>query len=158
MQLATNSFHTTQHDLKLPFTGILACRKSSSGLRKRVRNYSVSARKRDIHGSSDEKGRRQGNKVDENMIVLRIRMQEMLRKEEQQNYEECKDKWMVRCKNYEWRVIEGVGLLQILLMNTRPSLVMGMAALLIYSVCTSLAVMSCYLLRFFMGVYGRNGF
>ncbi|KAL0446801.1 UNVERIFIED_CONTAM: hypothetical protein Slati_1808000 [Sesamum latifolium] len=122
-------------------------------MRKRVRKFSVSARKRD-RGSNDDKGRCQGNNVDENMIVLRIRMQEMLRKEEQQSYEESKDKWMVWCKNYEWRVIEGVGLLQILLMNTRPSLVVGMAALLMYSVCTSLAVMLCYLLHFSMGMYG----
>lgn len=106
MRLATNSFQTTQHDLKLPFPGNLTCRKSSSGRKKRVGNFSISARKRGIHGSSDGKWRRKDNNVDENMIVLRIRMQEILRKEEQQNYDESKDKngW------YGARITSGVWL------------------------------------------------
>ncbi|PIN26004.1 hypothetical protein CDL12_01283 [Handroanthus impetiginosus] len=79
--------------------------------------------------------------VDENMIVLRMRIQELKTREQENNGAARSDgrekKWY---KNYESDVYEGIGLLQMLMMNTRPSLVLGVVALLVFSASTSLAL------------------
>ncbi|KAG8382798.1 hypothetical protein BUALT_Bualt05G0114700 [Buddleja alternifolia] len=140
--MQTTSLQTLQ--LPLQFSGNFTSRISKSSPRKRD-SYSISARKRDSNNGQDKA---KGKLVDENMIVLRIRIQEMKMKEQQNNY--VQDYWM---DNYESDIFEGVGLLQILLMNSRPSLVLGMVALLMFSLSTSLAVVLCYLLDFVMGIY-----
>ncbi|KAI3453101.1 hypothetical protein Pfo_009764 [Paulownia fortunei] len=152
MKLATSlqSLH-----LSLPFSGNLMCRKS----KKRVPN-SVCARKRDANSHDKGHDHVRGRLVDENMIVLRMRIQEMKMKEEeeQQNHVTKSGKYWMEwerewCKNYESDVVEGVGFLQTWMMNSRPSMVLGMVALLIFSVSTSLAVALCYLLDFVMGLH-----
>lgn len=91
--------------------------------------------------------------VDENMVVLKMRIQEM-KIEEQENRVNDSDRWMEWkkewCKNYDSDVYELVGFLQILLMNNRPSLVVGVVALLLFSASTSLVVVLSYLLGFVM--------
>ncbi|WMV22857.1 hypothetical protein MTR67_016242 [Solanum verrucosum] len=75
------------------------------------------------------------------MIVLRKRIQDM--KMIERNYEPP-DEWMDSEKNfygnYNASICEAMGLLQYLLMNTRPRLVLGMVVLVILSVPTSTIV------------------
>ncbi|GAB4828807.1 hypothetical protein Ancab_018468 [Ancistrocladus abbreviatus] len=79
-----------------------------------------------------------GRLVDENMIVLRMRIQEM--KMIERNYEAPSD-WMAWEKQWYAKygsfVCEVTGMLQSQLMNTRPSLALGMMALITLSVPTS---------------------
>ncbi|KAJ0962756.1 hypothetical protein J5N97_027878 [Dioscorea zingiberensis] len=79
-----------------------------------------------------------GNIVDENMIILRKRIHEM--KMAERNYEPPEE-WMEWEKkyytSYESDVCEVVGVLQFMLMNTRPSLAIGMMLMLLLSLPTS---------------------
>ncbi|KAK4430286.1 hypothetical protein Salat_1329300 [Sesamum alatum] len=101
-----------------------------------------------------EKGHDDHKLVDENMIVLKMRIQEIKRKEEENQATTTPNSWMEWekqwCKNYESDVYEVVGFLQVLLMNTRPSLVLGLLALLMFSTSTSLALALRSLLGFAM--------
>ncbi|KAG8366707.1 hypothetical protein BUALT_Bualt17G0107400 [Buddleja alternifolia] len=80
--------------------------------------------------------------VDENMVVLKMRIQEMKMKEEAVRAPAPSDHWMnwekEWYKNYDSDVYEAVGLLQSLMMNSRPSLVIGIVALLMLSSSLSL--------------------
>ncbi|GFQ06894.1 hypothetical protein PHJA_002833400 [Phtheirospermum japonicum] len=91
--------------------------------------------------------------VDENMIVLKMRIQE-LRMRDQENQAAPSNGWMEweneLCKNYDSDVYEAIGFLQILLMNTRPILVMGVVALIMCSTSTSLVIVLFYLLGIVM--------
>ncbi|KAF8376800.1 hypothetical protein HHK36_031528 [Tetracentron sinense] len=82
-----------------------------------------------------------GKLVDENMIVLRKRIHEM--KMIERNDEAPLD-WMEWEKqyytNYDSDICEAMGLLQSLLMNTRPSLALGMVALITLSVPASMVM------------------
>lgn len=86
--------------------------------------------------------------VDGSMIVLRKRMHEM--KMMERNYEPPSD-WMDWEKqiytSYDSFICEMMGLLQIQLMNTRPSLALGILALLILSVPTSTALVLFHLMQ-----------
>ncbi|KAL3824254.1 hypothetical protein ACJIZ3_020283 [Penstemon smallii] len=114
--------------------------------KKRACNSSIFAMRRD--------DRVNGKLVDENMIVLRIRIQEM-KMEEKKKMMNCaiestgqyEKEWY---NNYDSDVYEAVGLLQNLMMDARPSLVLGVVVLLIFSASTSLAVILGYLLDFVM--------
>lgn len=79
--------------------------------------------------------------MDENLIVLRKRIHEM--KMIERNYEPPSE-WMDWEKryyaSYDSYICEAMGFLQAQLMNTRPSLVLGMIALLAFSVPTSTAL------------------
>lgn len=127
-----------------PLSGNFTCQKRQSSPRKTT-STSPRAMKRD---ANREKGHNH-KLVDENMIVLKMRIQEMKRKEEE-NRTATSDSWMEwekqGYKNYDSDVYEAVGFLQILLMNTRPSLVLGLVALLMFSTSTSLALVLRYLL------------
>ncbi|XP_059310281.1 uncharacterized protein LOC132061493 [Lycium ferocissimum] len=94
-----------------------------------------------------------GRHVDENMIVLRKRIQEM--KMIEKNYEPPEE-WMDWEKslhgNYNSSVCEAMGFLQYMLMNTRPSLALGMVALVALSVPTSIAIVLFHLLEFTKGI------
>ncbi|KAL1553640.1 hypothetical protein AAHA92_14290 [Salvia divinorum] len=90
--------------------------------------------------------RRDSKLVDENMIVLKMRIREMEMKEIEKHLEKEKD-WY---ENYDSDVYELVGLLQILMMNNRPSLVLGVVALLVISSSTSIALVLSSLLHIFM--------
>ncbi|XP_043699116.1 uncharacterized protein LOC122649920 [Telopea speciosissima] len=89
-----------------------------------------------------------GRLVDESMIVLRRRIHEM--KMVERNYEPPKD-WMEWEKkyytNYDATICNGVGVLQSFLMNTRPSLALGMLALVALSVPTSMVLVILQLMN-----------
>ncbi|XP_010926066.1 uncharacterized protein [Elaeis guineensis] len=101
------------------------------------------AHRKDSYGPDFE-----GHLVDENMIVLRKRIHEMRMVET--NYEPPSN-WMDWEKryyaSYDSDVCEVLGLLQTLLMNTRPSLAIGMAALLALSVPTSAILIFYHLME-----------
>lgn len=78
--------------------------------------------------------------VDENMVVLKMRIQEFMDREK---VKEEEWEWF---KNYDSDVYELVGLLQILMMNSRPSLVLGVFALLLFTSSTSLLLLFSYFL------------
>ncbi|XP_040999504.1 uncharacterized protein LOC121245532 [Juglans microcarpa x Juglans regia] len=82
-----------------------------------------------------------GRLVDENMIVLRLRIREM--KISETNYDPPLN-WMEWEKQYSLRynedISEALGLLQNYLMNTRPGLAFGMVAVVFLSVLISSGV------------------
>ncbi|KAI4313824.1 hypothetical protein L6164_026774 [Bauhinia variegata] len=88
-----------------------------------------------------------GRLVDESMIVLRKRIHEM--KMMERNYEPPSD-WMAWEKryytSYDSMICDAMGILQTQLMNTRPSLALGIIALVAMSVPTSAAVVLSHLL------------
>nr|XP_010916325.1 uncharacterized protein LOC105041169 [Elaeis guineensis] len=89
-----------------------------------------------------------GGLVDENMIVLRKRIHEM--KMAEMNYE-APSNWMDWERryyaSYQSDVCGIVGLLQKVLMNTRPSLAIGMMALLVSGVPTSMVLILMHLME-----------
>uniref|UniRef100_M1A5W5 Uncharacterized protein n=1 Tax=Solanum tuberosum TaxID=4113 RepID=M1A5W5_SOLTU len=88
------------------------------------------------------------SRVDENLIVLRKRIHEMEMIEK--NYEPPTE-WMNWEKSlymdYDSNICELMGLLQAQLMDTRPSLVLGMVGLIALSVPTSTVVVLFHLLE-----------
>ncbi|KAK3012446.1 hypothetical protein RJ639_010369 [Escallonia herrerae] len=84
--------------------------------------------------------------VDESMIVLRKRIHEM--KLMERNYEPPRD-WMEWEKQYfacyDENICGLVGLLQLALMNTRPSFALGMLALITMSVPASVVMVASHL-------------
>ncbi|XP_043694656.1 uncharacterized protein LOC122645414 [Telopea speciosissima] len=93
-------------------------------------------------------GSGRGKLVDENMIVLRKRIQEMKMVERNQ---EPPENWMEWEKkyytDYDSDVCEAVGLLQTQLMETRPSVALGMVALVAISVPTSTFMVALHLME-----------
>ncbi|MCD7451836.1 hypothetical protein HAX54_013549 [Datura stramonium] len=109
-------------------------RRSSSSLISRRTTMTTLAMGREARDRNYYNGRI----VDENLIILRKRIHEM--KMIERNYEPPAD-WMDWEKsiyaNYDANICQALGLLQSQLMDTRPSLVLGMAALIGLSVSTS---------------------
>ncbi|XP_043699115.1 uncharacterized protein LOC122649919 [Telopea speciosissima] len=106
----------------------------------------VSAAKRDDDYGS---GSRTGKLVDENMVVLRMRIQEMKMVERN---EEAPEHWMEWEKRYYTNyyysdVCEAVGLLQTQLMKTRPTVALGMVALFMVSVPMSTFMVAFHLMK-----------
>lgn len=132
--------------LQPPFSGSkrLSNRKNGASTR-------ILAIRRDGKG---EKDRHDHKLVDENMIVLKMRIREMTTKEQENRATPPPEHWMgwekEWYKSYDNDVYELVGLLQNLLMDTRPSLAIGVIALLILSVSTPLAVVLTYFLNIVM--------
>ncbi|RWR85562.1 hypothetical protein CKAN_01443300 [Cinnamomum micranthum f. kanehirae] len=95
-----------------------------------------------------------GRSVDEEMIVLRKRIHEMRMTE--RNYEPPLE-WMDWEKryyaHYDADICEAVGLLQNLLMNSRPSLAIGMVVLVALSVPTSVFMVLLHLIQAVKGVF-----
>ncbi|KAK8483393.1 hypothetical protein V6N13_090490 [Hibiscus sabdariffa] len=82
-----------------------------------------------------------GRLVDESMIVLRKRVQELKMAEE--SYEPPRN-WMewerqYKREKYDGDVCEAMGSLQAKLMGTRPGVALGMGVLLLFSLPTSMA-------------------
>ncbi|KAE8022026.1 hypothetical protein FH972_007866 [Carpinus fangiana] len=106
------------------------------------------SRRRPVNGGllvmSASGGRRDygGRIVDENMILLRMRIRELKISEMSQ---EPPASWMEWEKKYYTQydedVCEAVGLLQSFLLSIRPSLALGMAALVVLSVPFSAGVL-----------------
>lgn len=97
----------------------------------------------------------QGSLVDDNMIVLRVRMREMKMMEE---FDYPPSHWMEWEKqyyahhNYNTDVCEAVGLLQNFLMNIRPSVALGILALLFMCVLISTGVVFSYAVEITMRI------
>ncbi|CAK7344169.1 unnamed protein product [Dovyalis caffra] len=92
--------------------------------------------------------------VDESMIVLRKRIHEM--KMVERNYEPPEEwmEWEKQCyTSYDEFVCKFVGVLQLHLMNTRPSLALGMLLLITMSVPVSMAVIAQQLMEATYGVF-----
>ncbi|KAL3501850.1 hypothetical protein ACH5RR_036299 [Cinchona calisaya] len=96
-----------------------------------------------------------GRLVDENMIVLRKRIHET--KMIEKNYEPPSE-WMDWEKryytSYDSMICEAMGFLQSHLMKTRPSLAIGMIALVTLSVPTSSFLVMSQLMELTKGVLG----
>ncbi|KAJ0100128.1 hypothetical protein Patl1_21356 [Pistacia atlantica] len=108
--------------------------------------------------SCDSNYRRQGQLVDESMIVLRKRIHEM--KMIERNYEPPAE-WMAWEKRYytcyDELICQGVGFLQSYLMNCRPSLALGLVAVVAMSVPASSFLVACRLLELANGVLSATG-
>lgn len=92
--------------------------------------------------------------VDENMIVLRKRIHEM--KMVERNYEPPSDwnDWEKRYyTSYDSFICQALGLLQSHLMNTRPSLALGIMGLLLLSLPMSTTMLLFHLLDFSKEVF-----
>ncbi|KAJ4959834.1 hypothetical protein NE237_019744 [Protea cynaroides] len=86
--------------------------------------------------------------VDENMVVLRKRILEMKKMEKNHELPEDWMEWEKRYyEYYNSDVCEAVGLLQTQLMKSRPSMVLGMVALVTLSVPTSMFIVAFHLLE-----------
>ncbi|XP_038985595.1 uncharacterized protein LOC120111770 [Phoenix dactylifera] len=119
--------------------------------RKRSRLVGFS-RKRDAYDRDSG-----GRLVDENMIVLRKRIHEM--KVADRNYEAPSEwmNWEKRCyASYGSDVSQLVGMVQAFLLNTRPGLAFGLAAIIAVAVPTS-AVIVFHLLEAAMSLLARGG-
>ncbi|KAK9277714.1 hypothetical protein L1049_007261 [Liquidambar formosana] len=130
-----------------PSSSKLPHRKMAFDIQKR-RHALVLASKRDASSRDYD-----GKLVDENMIVLRKRIHEMTMVERN---DEPPSNWMEWEKqyyaSYDSDVCEAMGILQSRLMNTRPSLALGMVALITLSVPTSTAVIVFHLMELAKGV------
>lgn len=105
--------------------------------------------------ASYDRDNHDGKLVDEDMIVLRIRIHDM-KMTERRDQNEPPSNWMEWEKryyaNYNSDICEAVGLLQSQLMNTRPSLALGMLALITLGVPFSTAALMSPLLGIFKGM------
>ncbi|KAJ4975006.1 hypothetical protein NE237_008180 [Protea cynaroides] len=124
-------------------------RRRKTELCRRCNRYptTLSAIGRDDCGGGTDSGR--GKLVDENMIVLRMRIQEMKMVESSQ--ERLPEDWMEWEKryytHYDSDICEAVGLLQTQLMKTRPSVALGMVALVTLSVPMLMFMVALHLME-----------
>ncbi|KAK9277470.1 hypothetical protein L1049_007014 [Liquidambar formosana] len=134
--------------LRSPFSTNSSHHKMGFIMRKRRPTVVITASKRDAYGRDYH-----SNLVDESMIVLRKRIHEMEMVE--RNHEPPRDwmEWERRYySNYDSDICEAVGFLQSQLMNVRPSLALGMMALIALSVPTSTAVIVFHLVELAKGI------
>ena len=107
-------------------------------------SYVISASRRDSHGHHYD-----GKSVDDNMIILRMRIQEIEMQESEKK--EAPPDWMEWEKmyfvNYGSDIFEAIGLLQTLLMDTRPCLVLGVLVLIILSMSVSMSLPVLHLVQ-----------
>ena len=98
----------------------------------------------------------QGKLVDESMIVLRMRIKEMKVLEKN---DDLPSNWMEWEKQYFLQynddIFTAIGLLQNCLMNIRPSLALGMMALLTFSVPISTVIVLFRGLEMAEGIFSR---
>ncbi|WOG88986.1 hypothetical protein DCAR_0208221 [Daucus carota subsp. sativus] len=118
---------------------------SAPSLNPRIKSaisHKISCLKRSSSGAYNSQNYSGHRVVDENLIILRKRIHEM--KMIERNYEPPAD-WMDWEKryyaSYDTYICEAMGFLQSQLMNTRPSLAIGMMALIALSVPTSTALL-----------------
>ncbi|KAJ4973278.1 hypothetical protein NE237_006452 [Protea cynaroides] len=94
-----------------------------------------------------------GHGVDENMIVLRMRIHDMNMAERKHEPPSDWMEWEKRYyPDYDSDICEAIGLLQTQLMNTRPSLVLCMVALLALSVPVSVVTTAYHLMEILQGI------
>lgn len=103
-----------------------------------------------------------GKLVDKNMIVLRMRIKEM--KILESGHDQPPSNWMEWERNYfathyNKDVLEAIGLLQSFLMNTRPSLALGMLAILALSLPISTSLLLLNFIELVKGLFfSASGF
>ncbi|TKY50940.1 hypothetical protein E2542_SST22447 [Spatholobus suberectus] len=94
-----------------------------------------------------------GKLVDENMILLRMRIREIetveMKGKAPSDWTEWEKKYF---GNYDSEVYEAVGLLQRVLMNTRPCFAVGMLALVMLSMSMSMLQVVFHLLELAKGI------
>ncbi|KAH0681778.1 hypothetical protein KY290_020384 [Solanum tuberosum] len=126
--------------------------KRSSRASRRTTTLAIRREAHDQNYNSNDSSR-----VDENLIVLRKRIHEMEMIEK--NYEPPTE-WMDWEKSlyidYDSNICELMGLLQAQLMDTRPSLVLGMVGLIALCVPTSTVVVLFHLLELAKGILANG--
>ncbi|XP_049348862.1 uncharacterized protein LOC125813402 [Solanum verrucosum] len=127
-------------------------KRRSSRASRRTTMMAIRRETHDQNYNSNDSGR-----VDKNLIVLRKRIHEMEMIEK--NYEPPTE-WMDWEKSlyvdYDSNICELMGLLQAQLMDTRPSLVLGMVGLIALSVPTSTVVVLFHLLELAKGILANG--
>ncbi|KAI5677218.1 hypothetical protein M9H77_08168 [Catharanthus roseus] len=95
---------------------------------------------------------RKGKIVDDNMIALRMRIQEMKMLEKKDiGFEPPLKNWLEWEKkyyqsSYDYDIVRGIGILQMLLMETRPSILLGGTFLFVLSSFTCLILVLYHLM------------
>ncbi|OWM86253.1 uncharacterized protein LOC116212230 [Punica granatum] len=101
-----------------------------------------------LRRGGNDRGRGAGRIVDEGMVVLRKRIQEM--KKFEKSYE-ASPQWMEwersHYDEYNSMVCELMGFVQVKLMNLRPGLALGMLVLIILGMAISSAMLLIHLLE-----------
>lgn len=140
--MASTSFLHSQIPLSKPFSST----HRNSGTK-------IFAIRRETHDQNFD-----GRMVDENLIILRKRIHEM--KVIERNYEPPSE-WMDWEKrfyaNYDSIICDAMGLLQSQLMETRPSLALGIIALIALSLPTSTGVIMFHLMDIIKGIIHLGG-
>ncbi|CAL0300331.1 unnamed protein product [Lupinus luteus] len=112
------------------------------------RSYCISASKKDSYGQHYD-----GKLVDENMILLRMRIREIetleMKMKAPSDWTEWEKKYSM---DYVSDVCEAVGMLQRLLMNTRPSLALGTMVLLMLSMSLSMSQLLFHVVELTKGI------
>lgn len=108
----------------------------------------ISASKRDPFGQHYD-----GKLVDENMIILRMRIREIEMVEMKTKAPSDWTEWETEnFENYGSDICDAVGLLQRMLMNTRPSLAVGSLALLMISMSMTMSLLVFHLVELAKGI------
>lgn len=119
-----------------------------------TRRSLIYASKRDSFGHQYD-----GKLVDENMILLRMRIHEIemveMKTKAPSDWTEWEKKYF---ENYGSDVCEAVGLLQRMLMNTRPSFAVGMLALVSLSMSISMLQLVFHLVELAKGIIWKPTF
>lgn len=103
----------------------------------------ICASKRDPFGQQYD-----GKLVDENMIILRMRIREIEMVETKTKAHSDWTEWEKKYfENYGSDVCDAVGLLQRMLMNTRPALAVGILALFMLSMSMSMSLLMIHLVE-----------
>lgn len=129
---------------------LLPCPSSGILMRQSVRPHRsfITVSKKDSFGQHYD-----GKLVDENMILLRMRIREIemveMKTEAQSDWSEMEKKYFV---NYDSDICDAVGSLQRMLMNTRPALALGILALLMISMSMSISVIAFHMVEFTKGI------
>lgn len=129
---------------------LLPCPSSGILVRQSVRPHRsfITVSERDPFGQHYD-----GRSVDENMILLRMRIREIevveMKTEAQSDWSEWEKKYFV---NYDSDVCDAVGLLQRMLMNTRPALALGILALLMISMSMSIFLIVFHMVELTKGI------
>ncbi|XP_057422970.1 uncharacterized protein LOC130716933 [Lotus japonicus] len=128
----------------------------SGNLLRRRTPFVSAASKRDAYGHHHNYG---GKLVDENMIILRMRIREIEMVDMKTNAPSDWTEWEKNyLEHYGSDVCEAVGMLQRLLMNMRPGLAVGMLALVMMSMTMSMSMLVFHLVELAKGITSSYNF
>lgn len=135
----SNKMQTSSLALLLPIlpSSCNIIRRSAPFVSQKNKSFMISASKRDPFGQHYD-----GKMVDENMIILRMRIREIEMLENKSKPPPHWTEWEKKyVENYSSDICDGVGLLQTILMNTRPGLVVGILAMVMLSMSMSMSLL-----------------